>query len=107
MFFSAAVISSPRAVSHVIPARGVRGRPFLGLGCLSGVGCSILIVDGGRGGEPTPHEEAVSGIPDASSHDASSDFLVVAGRAREARDAADAQALAADPFLTEALDLLD
>jgi hypothetical protein len=47
------------------------------------------------------------GVPGAASPDASSDLLVVAGRAREAREAADAQALASDAFLTEALDLLD
>src|SRR3982751_4485918 len=86
----------------VVPAPQVR--------CLSGVGCSVLVVDGGRGEEPTPQREAVSGIPGTSSGDASGggseSLLAAAARARAAREAADAEALASDAFLVEVLDRL-
>src|SRR4051794_6972701 len=78
-------------------SRGV----FSWLGCLSGVGCSVLVVDGGRGEEPTPQREAVSWFSGTASDDASGRFVGAAARARAARDAADAEALASDAFLVE------
>src|SRR3954469_9014242 len=77
-------------------------------GCLSGVGCSVLVVDGGRGEGPTPQREAVSGISGTASDDASGggseSLLAAAARARAAREAADAEVLASDAFLVEVLD---
>src|SRR3954452_24642001 len=61
---------------------------------------------GGGGEEPTPRQDAVSGICGAASHDTSDGFVEAAARARAAREAADAEALAASPFLAEALDRL-
>src|SRR3954454_24759381 len=79
-------------------------------GCLSGVGCSVLAVDGGRGEEPTPQREAVSGFSGTASDDASGggseSLLAAAARARAAREAADAEVLASDAFLVEVLDRL-
>jgi hypothetical protein len=67
----------------------------------------VLFVDGGRGEEPIPREQTVSGIPDASFDDRSGGFVEAAARARAARDAADAEALASDALLAEAFDLVD
>src|SRR3954468_12873213 len=87
---------------------------LLALAGLSGVGCSVLIVDGGCGEEPTPQQEsgdsAVPGFSGTASGDASGggseSLLVAAARARGAREAADAETLASDPYLAEALDRL-
>src|SRR3954447_14055705 len=117
----------------MIPCRCPRasGDLFLASTSLSGGGCSVLIVDGGRGegrtsGQQPPRDAAAEpsrpsdptsdGGSDASSNlgsRASSDgglgggvesVLAVAARARAAREAGDADALAADRFLAEALD---
>src|SRR4051812_3593318 len=83
---------------------------LLALAGLSGVGCSVLIVDGGRGEEPTPQQQAVSGVSGTASGDASGggseSLLVAAARARAAREAADGETLASDAFLVEVLDRL-
>jgi hypothetical protein len=66
---------------------------------LSVVGCSVLIVDGGRDQEPIPQQPAAAGVSGACS-----DGIVEAAvRARAAREAADADTLAGDPYLTEVL----